>query len=185
MKAQQSFESESGARFSVGVGCPSFGGQRTDDGGSSRPRASLGTGLKPSLSGSRLVGLGQAQSSAVLCENLYTVTVVPLVQRGGFISSRRTPLTPNAKCQQSPHVSVVPIGHQVNCLRRWRSCVPGVPLLSRGCLTAQSRGRLAASRKPPLTSDVRCGSEARGRRHHVWHRRSSSYVASSSLVLRR
>ena len=101
MKAQQSFESESGARFSVGVGCPSFGGQRTDGGGSSRLRASLGTGLKPSLSGSRLVGLRQAQSSAVLCENLYTVTVVPLVQRGGFTSSR---YTPNAECQM-PKVS--------------------------------------------------------------------------------
>jgi hypothetical protein len=47
MKALQSFVSESGARFSVGVGCPSFGGQRTDRGDSSRLRASVVTGLKP------------------------------------------------------------------------------------------------------------------------------------------
>jgi hypothetical protein len=101
MRALPSFVSDNSARFSVGVGCPSFGGQRTNGGGSSRLRASLGTGLKPSLSGSCLVGLRQALSSAVLCENLYTVTVVPLVQRSGFTSSRRTP---NAECQM-PTVS--------------------------------------------------------------------------------
>jgi hypothetical protein len=46
MRAQPYFESESSAGFSVGVGCPSFGGQRTDRGGSIRLRAGLVTGLK-------------------------------------------------------------------------------------------------------------------------------------------
>jgi hypothetical protein len=56
MRAQPSFVSESGARFRVGMGCPSFGGQRTDSGGSTRLCASLVTGLRPSLSGNRLLG---------------------------------------------------------------------------------------------------------------------------------
>jgi hypothetical protein len=46
MKTQPYFESESCAGFSVGVGCPSFGGQGTDRGGSSRLRTGLVTGLK-------------------------------------------------------------------------------------------------------------------------------------------
>jgi hypothetical protein len=46
MRAQSYFESESSAGFSVGVGCPSFGGQRTGCGGSGRLRAGLVTGLK-------------------------------------------------------------------------------------------------------------------------------------------
>jgi hypothetical protein len=45
MRAQQSFVSESSARFSVGVGCPSFGGQRPDCGGSSRLLAGVVTEL--------------------------------------------------------------------------------------------------------------------------------------------
>jgi hypothetical protein len=44
------------ARFSVGLGCPSYGGQRTDCGASGRLLASLVTGLRSSLSGKRLVG---------------------------------------------------------------------------------------------------------------------------------
>jgi hypothetical protein len=44
------------ARFSVGVGCPSYGGQRTDCGDSGRLLASLVTSLKSSLSGKRPVG---------------------------------------------------------------------------------------------------------------------------------
>jgi hypothetical protein len=51
MRAQQSFVSELGARFSVGVGCPSFGGQRTDRGGSSRLRTGLVSKLEPSRPG--------------------------------------------------------------------------------------------------------------------------------------
>ena len=47
MRAQPYFESESSAGFSAGVGCPSFGGQRTDRGDSSRLRARVVTGLKP------------------------------------------------------------------------------------------------------------------------------------------
>jgi hypothetical protein len=46
MRAQPYFESESSAGFSVGVGCPSFGGQRTGCGGSGRLRAALVTALK-------------------------------------------------------------------------------------------------------------------------------------------
>jgi hypothetical protein len=46
MRAQPYFESESSAGFSVGVGCPSFGGQRTSRGGSSRPRAAVVTRFK-------------------------------------------------------------------------------------------------------------------------------------------
>jgi hypothetical protein len=46
MRAQPYFESESSASFSVGVGCPSFGGQRTDRIGSRRLRAGLVTGSK-------------------------------------------------------------------------------------------------------------------------------------------
>ena len=101
MRALLSFVNESGARFSVGMGCPSFGGQRTDSGGSSRLRAALVTGLMPSLSGNRLLGLRQVLSSAVLCENLCAVTAVPLVQCGEFVSLRGTP---NPECQM-PEVS--------------------------------------------------------------------------------
>jgi hypothetical protein len=49
MRAQQSFASERGACFGVGVGCPSFGGQRTDRGGSSRLLAAVATELNPQL----------------------------------------------------------------------------------------------------------------------------------------
>ena len=49
MRAQQSFVSESGARFSVGVGCPSFGGQRAVRGGSSRHLAAVVTELNLQL----------------------------------------------------------------------------------------------------------------------------------------
>ena len=44
------------ARFSVGLGCPSYGGQRTDCGASGLLLARLVTGLRSSLSGKRLVG---------------------------------------------------------------------------------------------------------------------------------
>ena len=44
------------ARFSVGLGCPSFGDQRTACGDSRRLLASLVTGFRPSLSGKRLLG---------------------------------------------------------------------------------------------------------------------------------
>jgi len=47
MRAQPYFESQSSAGFIVGVGCPSFGGQRTDRGGSSRLLAAVVTALKP------------------------------------------------------------------------------------------------------------------------------------------
>jgi hypothetical protein len=43
------------ARLSVGLGCPSYGGQRTDCDDSGRLLASLVTGLKSSLLGKRLV----------------------------------------------------------------------------------------------------------------------------------
>jgi hypothetical protein len=49
MRAQQFFGSENRACFSVGVGCPSFGGQRTDRGGSSRLLAAVVTELNPQL----------------------------------------------------------------------------------------------------------------------------------------
>jgi hypothetical protein len=49
MRAQQSFVSESGARFSVGMGCPSFGGQRADRDGSNRLLAAVVTELNPQL----------------------------------------------------------------------------------------------------------------------------------------
>ena len=101
MRAQASFVSGHGARFSVGLGCPSFGGQRTGRGGSTRLRASLVTGLMPSLSGNRLVGRRHLLSAAVLCENLCAVTAVPLVQLGEFTSLRDTP---NPECQM-PKVS--------------------------------------------------------------------------------
>ena len=52
-----------------------------------RLRASLVTDLLPSLSGNRLVGLRQAPSSALLCENLCTVTAVP--QLSGMLCMRR------------------------------------------------------------------------------------------------
>jgi hypothetical protein len=96
MEARLFIVSESRARFSVSAGCPSFGGQRTDRGGSTRLRASLVTGLRPSLPGNLLVGRRHLLSSAVLCENLCTVTAVPLVQRGEFIS---LPGMPNTECQ--------------------------------------------------------------------------------------
>jgi hypothetical protein len=53
MRAQAYFESESSAGLSVGVGCPSFGGQRTVRGHSDRLRASLVTDSKPSLNTER------------------------------------------------------------------------------------------------------------------------------------
>jgi hypothetical protein len=49
MRAQPYFESENSAGFSVGVGCPSFGGQRTVGSGSIRLYASLVTDSKRSL----------------------------------------------------------------------------------------------------------------------------------------
>ena len=91
MEAELSFASESDARFSVGLGCPSFGCQSTDRGGSIRLRASLVTGLRPSLCGNRLVGRRHLLSPAVLCENLCAVTAAPLVQRDEFIPLRGTP----------------------------------------------------------------------------------------------
>jgi hypothetical protein len=45
MRAQPYFERARTAGFGVRVGCPSFGGLRTDRGGSSRLRAGLVTGL--------------------------------------------------------------------------------------------------------------------------------------------
>jgi hypothetical protein len=57
MRAQPYFKSESSAGFSVGVGCPSFGGQRSDRGGSSRLRAKVVTGLKPLLHTEQAGGL--------------------------------------------------------------------------------------------------------------------------------
>ena len=101
MEAKPSFGSENGARFGVGMGCPSFGGQRTGSSCSSRLRASLVTGLLPSLSGNRLVGLRRTPSSALLCENVCSVTAVPLVQRGQFTSLR---VAPDTECQM-PKVS--------------------------------------------------------------------------------
>ena len=52
------------ARFSVGVGCPSFGGQRTVGGGSGRLPAGVVTIFKPMRSGLLLPGLRQQSSSA-------------------------------------------------------------------------------------------------------------------------
>jgi hypothetical protein len=49
MRARPYFESERSARFSVGVGCPSFGGQRTVGSGSIRLHATLVTDLKRSM----------------------------------------------------------------------------------------------------------------------------------------
>jgi hypothetical protein len=49
MRALQSFVSESGVCSSVGLGCPSFGGQRTDSGSSSRLHAIVGCTLRESL----------------------------------------------------------------------------------------------------------------------------------------
>jgi hypothetical protein len=70
MRAQPYFESESRAGFSVGVGCPSFGGQRTGCGGSGRLRAGLVTGLKAPRPGSAAKSRLEASSGvAVLGEN--------------------------------------------------------------------------------------------------------------------
>jgi hypothetical protein len=73
MRAQPYVESDSSAGFRVGVGCPSFGGQRTDHGGSSRLRAGFVTGLKtprPCLAAksqleasSGVAGLGESSSA--------------------------------------------------------------------------------------------------------------------------
>ena len=86
MRAQQSFVSESGARFSVGVGCLSFGGQRPDRGGLSRLRARVVTGLKP-LRHAEQAGclalnsrLEATSRVAVLCESLFLASVVVLGQ---------------------------------------------------------------------------------------------------------
>jgi hypothetical protein len=70
MRAQPYHESESSAGFNVGVGCPSFDGQRTGCGGSGRLRAGLVTGLKAPQSA--LVAKSQREASsgvAVLGEN--------------------------------------------------------------------------------------------------------------------
>jgi hypothetical protein len=70
MRAQPYIESESSAGFSVGVGCPSFGGQRTGRGGSSRPRAGLVTGLKAPRPGLAVKSQLEASSGvAVLGES--------------------------------------------------------------------------------------------------------------------
>ena len=52
------------ARFSVGVGCPSFGGQRTVRGGSDRLLANVVTISSPMRPGKLLAGLRQRSSSA-------------------------------------------------------------------------------------------------------------------------
>jgi hypothetical protein len=67
------------ARFSVGLGCPSFGGQRAGRGCPSRVRGKLVTGLTPSLPGKRPVGLRPVPSSAVLARISATHRVPPLV----------------------------------------------------------------------------------------------------------
>jgi hypothetical protein len=85
MRAQPYFESESSAGFSVGVGCPSFGGQRTVGSSSSRLHASLVTGLRRSLPANQ-GKLGTASKSqteasfrvAVLGEGFCMVTVAAL-----------------------------------------------------------------------------------------------------------
>jgi hypothetical protein len=70
MKAQPYFESESSAAFSVGVGCPSFGGQRTGRGGSSRLRSGLVTGLRAPRPGLAVTSqLGASSGVAVLGES--------------------------------------------------------------------------------------------------------------------
>ena len=62
MRTQPYFESASSAGFSVGVGCPPFGGQRTGCGVSGRLRAGLVTGLKAPRPA--LVAKSQLEASA-------------------------------------------------------------------------------------------------------------------------
>jgi hypothetical protein len=85
MRAQTYLESKSSAGFSVGVGCPSFGGQRTVGSGSIRLYASLVTDLKrsrPAKQGrSGTASNNQTEASsrvAVLGEDFCMVTVAAL-----------------------------------------------------------------------------------------------------------
>jgi hypothetical protein len=88
------------ARFSVGLGCPSFGGQRTVRGHFSRLLASLVTDLKQPLLGKRVVGLRQVPSSVVLCESLCNASVAA----SGYRPECSVPALPNSE-PQMPEVS--------------------------------------------------------------------------------
>ena len=101
------FQSERRACFSVGVGCPSFGGQRADRGGSTRLRANVVTGLKPQQPAERAGGLAlrsQPEASsrvAVLCEGHCPVKVL---ESGQPMGENRISGWPNLKCRM-PEVS--------------------------------------------------------------------------------
>jgi hypothetical protein len=82
MRAPQYFESENSAGFSVGVGCPSFGGQRTVASDSIRLHATLVTDLKRSMPAKQgrpgTASNSQTEASsrvAVLGEDFCMVTV--------------------------------------------------------------------------------------------------------------
>jgi hypothetical protein len=87
---------EKRADFSVGVGCPSFGGQRTVRGASNRLRASLVTDVKPSLPAQRVrsaIALGNqlvaSSGVAVLGESFCIVSVIALGRPMGENCIRR------------------------------------------------------------------------------------------------
>jgi hypothetical protein len=68
------------ARFSVGVGCPSFGGQRTDRGGPIRLLACLVTSLKPLLPAKRASRLALKQPDSCKLQRLSTLWSFRLVK---------------------------------------------------------------------------------------------------------
>jgi hypothetical protein len=160
MRAQPYFERESGAGFSVGVGCPSFGGQRTVGSGSIRLHASLATSLKRSLPAKQgrpgTASNSQTEASsrvAVLGDDSCIVTVTALGRPIG--ENLPLPSWPSLQhiCLKSPRSSANSGWQKFRRSRRWRFFVRVIALLRRVGLTPPSRGRPASG--PPLTSNVR------------------------------
>jgi hypothetical protein len=60
-----------------------------------------------------------------------------------------------SQCNKLPSAFVSPGRTCTAVPLRWWRCVPGISLLSVIRLTPRSKGRLAASRNPPLTSNVK------------------------------
>jgi hypothetical protein len=129
------------ARFSVGVGCPSFGGQRSVGSHFGLPPAKLVKELKPW----RYLKVQQClRSQPELGAGAATVSVLPSWRA----AETETAAVPVLHSQSSVSRVASPIS-----LRRPPCTASPSRLVHLLCLTPPSRGRPAG--RPPLTSNVR------------------------------
>ena len=143
---------------SVEVGCPSFGGQRTGSGCSSRLLASLVTGLNRQLTATRVgifgSGLHRTLAGWLLVSAMPSLPCLAAVQiqrqsrlRLALLKQPNT----NRNCSNPRPRS----GSVLSPGRRAKWPNPRGPrVVLRWHLTPPSRGRLAPRRKPPLTANV-------------------------------